>query len=73
MANGAVVGHWTECVCGGVEGPNQNQSCVPDESYLHDGRARSLHEAILWHGEKGMRRDEYIDLTSKRQNALHRF
>ena len=24
---------------------------------LHDGRARSLHEAILWHGEKGMRRD----------------
>ena len=62
------------CVTGGVEGPNQNQSCVPDESYLHDGRARSLHEAILWHGGEGdASRQEYIDLTSKQQNALHRF
>jgi CxxC motif-containing protein (DUF1111 family) len=23
------------------------------ESYLHDGRARSLTEAILWHGGEG--------------------
>ena len=30
------------CVTGGVEGPNQSQTCTPSESYLHDGRARTL-------------------------------
>ena len=35
------------CVTGGVEGPNQSQTCSPDEHYLHDGRARTLDEAIL--------------------------
>jgi CxxC motif-containing protein (DUF1111 family) len=38
------------CVTGGVEGPFQSQVCTPDASYLHDGRARTLEEAILWHG-----------------------
>ena len=38
------------CVTGGAEGPFQEQVCTPDENYLHDGRARSLSEAILWHG-----------------------
>jgi CxxC motif-containing protein (DUF1111 family) len=33
-----------------VEGPFQKQVCAPDEHYLHDGRARTLEEAILWHG-----------------------
>jgi CxxC motif-containing protein (DUF1111 family) len=36
-----------------VEGPFQNQHCTPDANYLHDGRARSLEEAILWHGGEG--------------------
>ncbi|MEC8422290.1 MAG: di-heme oxidoredictase family protein, partial [Myxococcota bacterium] len=30
------------CVTGGMEGPNQAQVCTPVESYLHDGRARTL-------------------------------
>jgi CxxC motif-containing protein (DUF1111 family) len=38
------------CVTGGVVGPFQKQVCSPDANYLHDGRARTLEEAILWHG-----------------------
>ncbi len=41
------------CVTGGVEGPFQEQVCAPHHSYLHDGRARSLEEAISWHGGEG--------------------
>ena len=62
------------CVTGGVDGPNQNQTCVPDESYLHDGRARTLHEAILWHGGEGeAARNAYLELTSEQQGAVQRF
>ena len=40
--------------------------------YLHDGRARSLEEAILWHGgEAETARDNYAKLTrADRQNLL---
>ncbi|MDB5103720.1 MAG: putative exported protein [Fibrobacteres bacterium] len=38
------------CVTGGVVGPFQHQVCSPDGNYLHDGRARTIEEAILWHG-----------------------
>jgi CxxC motif-containing protein (DUF1111 family) len=41
------------CVTGGVVGPFQKQTCSPDANYLHDGRARTLEEAILWHGGEG--------------------
>ena len=41
------------CVTGGVVGPFQKQTCTPDANYLHDGRARTLEEAILWHGGEG--------------------
>jgi CxxC motif-containing protein (DUF1111 family) len=41
------------CVTGGVEGPAQNQTCTPHHDYLHDGRARTIEEAILWHGGEG--------------------
>ena len=44
------LGYRAWCVTGGVEGPNQSQTCSPDEHYLHDGRARTLDEAIRWHG-----------------------
>lgn len=41
----------TACVTGGttVAAPG-SQICTPKYSYLHDGRARSIREAILWHG-----------------------
>jgi CxxC motif-containing protein (DUF1111 family) len=41
------------CVTGGVVGPFQKAVCAPSHSYLHDGRARSIEEAILWHAGEG--------------------
>ncbi len=38
---------------------------VGHEHYLHDGRARTLEEAILWHGgEAQSARDVYVSLSS---------
>ena len=62
------------CVTGGVEGPNQNQMCTPDEHYLHDGRARTLDEAIRWHGGEGRAsKEEYLLLGVEDQAAVVRF
>ena len=42
--------------------------------FLHDGRARNLEEAILWHGgEAKASRDEFMGLTTKERNALIKF
>lgn len=42
--------------------------------YLHDGRARSVREAILWHdGEAIMAREKYLTLTKVLREALDRF
>jgi CxxC motif-containing protein (DUF1111 family) len=44
------------------------------ETYLHDGRARTLEEAILWHGgEAQAARDGYAGLEKKDREALVRF
>ncbi len=41
------------------------------ERYLHDGRARSLEEAILWHGgEAAAARDSYSRLTEADRDRL---
>ncbi|MEZ4398566.1 MAG: di-heme oxidoredictase family protein [Kofleriaceae bacterium] len=62
------------CVTGGVAGPNQQQVCVPSASYLHDGRARTLTEAIRWHGGEGAAsRDAFLAATAADQAALVRF
>lgn len=62
------------CVTGGVEGPFQKQTCTPHHSYLHDGRARSLEEAILWHGGEGQAsRDAFAALAAGDQAALIKF
>jgi CxxC motif-containing protein (DUF1111 family) len=43
-------------------------------SYLHDGRARTLKEAILWHGgEAGVSAGKFKALAADRQDALVRF
>lgn len=45
-----------------------------DAFYLHDGRARTLLEAILWHGgEAEAARDAVIDLSPADRAALIRF
>ena len=52
------------CVTGGVINPTGgqgNEVCTPVHSYLHDGRARTIDEAILWHG------GESTDSTNKYQ------
>lgn len=42
--------------------------------FLHDGRARSLLEAVLWHGgEAQAQRDAVIDLSPEDRNALIEF
>lgn len=62
------------CVTGGVQGPNQNQVCTPHESYLHDGRARTLTEAIRWHGGEGAAaRDAFLALDDEDRDALLAF
>ena len=42
--------------------------------FLHDGRARSIEEAILWHGgEAEQSRDRFMSLTKEERDALIRF
>lgn len=44
------------------------------EYFLHDGRARGLEEAILWHGgEAEDARNKYADLAKKEREALLAF
>ena len=63
-----------DCVTGGVEGPNQNETCTPSESYLHDGRARTLDEAIRWHGgEAEGVTARYLELSGADRDALIAF
>lgn len=39
-------------------------------NYLHDGRARSLQEAILWHGGEAKRASELYKKLSKTEREL---
>jgi CxxC motif-containing protein (DUF1111 family) len=42
--------------------------------FLHDGRARSLLEAVLWHGgEAQTQRDAVVNMTTEDRDALLRF
>ncbi len=42
--------------------------------FLHDGRARSIEEAILWHGGEAQKaRDHFMGLTREEREALLRF
>lgn len=44
------------------------------EAYLHDGRARSLSEAIMWHGGEGATsRTAYSNLSVESRNAILAF
>ncbi|MFT5587038.1 MAG: CxxC motif-containing protein (DUF1111 family) [Cognaticolwellia sp.] len=62
------------CVTGGLEGSAQSEVCVPDANYLHDGRARSLDEAVRWHGGEGdSSRSAYLNLDDDERAAIVRF
>jgi len=46
----------------------------PDATWLHDGRARTLLEAILWHGgEAQAARDRVVEMTPQQRADLIRF
>ncbi len=46
----------------------------PRAGFLHDGRARTLQEAILWHGGEGQAaRDRYAALSARDRRALLAF
>ncbi len=46
----------------------------PDAGYLHDGRAKTLLEAILWHGGEAQKaRDEVVSMTPEQRKDLIRF
>ena len=56
---------WNIGLTGGVSG---------GEGYLHDGRARTLHEAIMWHGgEADAARLNYEALSQAEKDALIAF
>ncbi|MEM6462980.1 MAG: di-heme oxidoredictase family protein [Pseudomonadota bacterium] len=50
------------------------RAVLGEENYLHDGRARTLEEAILWHGgEADAARDAYASMDLADRYALIRF
>ena len=50
------------------------QAVNPKAGFLHDGRARTLTEAILWHGgEAQVSRDKVLALPKQDRDALIRF
>jgi len=65
------------CVTGGVVNPvvgQGNEICTPEHSYLHDGRARTIDEAILWHGgESQASKVKYEALSDTEEAALIAF
>ena len=65
------------CVTGGVTNPTGNQGdevCTPEHAYLHDGRAQTIEEAILWHGGEGQRsNDAFQNLNNAQKQDLLRF
>jgi CxxC motif-containing protein (DUF1111 family) len=63
------------CVVGGMtEAAQGAQVCTPVHSYLHDGRARTIEEAILWHGGEGeASKNAYQALSSTQKTNLLSF
>ncbi len=65
------------CVTGGVDNPTQKEGgevCTPHHAYLHDGRARTIEEAILWHGGEGQAsNDAYQALSAEDKQEVLRF
>lgn len=70
------------CVTGGVvgsrggsaDGVDGDEKCNPSANYLHDGRARTLHEAIMWHGGEGQASAQaYSNLGQSDRTALIKF
>jgi CxxC motif-containing protein (DUF1111 family) len=45
-----------------------------NQNYLHDGRARTIEEAVLWHGGEAQRsRDAFALMSAEERAALLAF
>ena len=76
LADGQVVGvaSGTEWRTAPLWGIGLTETVSGHTFFLHDGRARNLEEAILWHGgEATASRDAYAALDKKDRDALIRF
>lgn len=63
--------HWRTAPLWGV---GLTATVADDEQYLHDGRARSLTEAIVWHdGAARASRDRFMQLAAGERRQLLRF
>ncbi len=50
------------------------QTILPGSGYLHDGRARTLEEAILWHGgEAATSKESFRTLSAAHRGAVLAF
>ncbi|WP_413290671.1 di-heme oxidoredictase family protein [Bdellovibrio sp. HCB337] len=55
-------------------GIGQTQTINPRAGFLHDGRARTLEEAILWHGGEGeYSKNKFVNLPQADRDALVAF
>jgi len=65
------------CVTGGVvnqTGAEGGEVCTPHHAYLHDGRARSIDEAIRWHGGESQKStDAYNALSTAEKDSVLAF
>lgn len=63
--------HWRTAPLWGL---GLSSAITESEQYLHDGRARNLTEAILWHGgEAQIARDRFAELPPSEREALLTF
>lgn len=72
VANGMATGReWRTQPLWGI---GLNKIITGSETYLHDGRARSIREAILWHGgEAQQARNSFAKLAPKKRQQLIQF
>jgi len=74
MGDGLADGTGREWRTAPLWGLGLTQTVNPDAGFLHDGRARSILEAILWHGgEAAAARDAVIALPREDRAALLEF
>ena len=65
------------CVTGGVTNPTGAEGgeiCTPHHAYLHDGRARTIDEAVRWHGGEGdASKQAYENLSATDKDSVLAF
>lgn len=64
--------HWRTTPLWGIN--SYKHTVGTQVEYLHDGRARSLEEAIVWHGGEALKaKEHFLNLTKQQRDALIEF